>query len=165
MVRMMPTKPIPLFTPLFDVVIDDLGLIPAAVFGRIRRYAQMKDKTCSASVDKIGKQIGISGRSVMRWLKVLCDKGYLDDLSPDRRNKPHIYRVTDMLDAMTLCQIGTTQSHSRYDRESVEETLKRHPKKEEKKERPKPIFHLGLAEAIPLDPDVPQLPAEIVHYD
>lgn len=82
------------FTPIIDSIVTDLGLMPAVVFGRIWRYCQMDDKVCKASLEKISEGIGVDRATVMRHAKSLCDAGYLKDLTPELKNRPHIYADT-----------------------------------------------------------------------
>lgn len=82
------------FTPVIDSIVEDLGLMSAVVFGRIWRYCQMDDKVCKASLEKIGEGIGVDRATAMRHAKELCDAGYLKDLTPDLRNRPHVYADT-----------------------------------------------------------------------
>lgn len=79
------------FTPVIDALVTELGLMTAVVFGRVWRYCQMEDQVCKASLEKIGESIGVDRVTVMRHIKQLCDGGYLKDLTPDLRNRPHIY--------------------------------------------------------------------------
>ncbi len=130
------------FTPLFDSLVDQLGLITAAVFGRVWRYCQMEDGVCKASMQTIGEGIGLNMRTAIRHVDVLVAAGYLKDMTPELRNKPHVYADTGKIkmrlvleSAMTESHTAMTESHSRYDREShpamteshlkrVQETLK-----------------------------------------
>jgi len=82
------------FTPLMDIVVQEVGLISAAVFGRMWRYCQMKDGVCKASLDRIASEIGMSRKTVQRHAKALCEAGYLQDRTPGLRNEPHIYADT-----------------------------------------------------------------------
>ncbi len=112
------------FTPVIDVVVKDVGLVQAAVFGAVWRYCQMKDRTCTASLEKIGGRVELSSRTVLRHIKELCDRGYLTDLTPGLRNQPHTYADTGRAALQVVLQagftpdLGATESHSRYDRES-----------------------------------------------
>ena len=121
------------FTPIFDAVVADVGLVGAGVFGRIWRYCQMEDGICRASHDTIAAEVGLSRRTVLRWCRELCEAGYLEDLTPHRRNWPHVYRdtgkvavvahiTTTVTESHTTEPDGVTESHSRCDRESLEET-------------------------------------------
>jgi len=126
------------FTPLIDVLVQELGLVPAGVYGIVWRYCQMKDGVCQASLEHIGKRVGISGKTAKRHIVVLCEAGYLEDMTPDLRHKPHIYRDTGKAQIIGLVEARTesptsekvgqkvgqkvrlarTESPTRYDRES-----------------------------------------------
>ena len=134
------------FTPIFDSVVQDVGLVGATVFGVIWRHCQMSRGVCDASKETLADKCGVSERTVIRWTKELCKAGYLEDLTPDLRNKPHTYRDTgkvrlvaevsavtedhiDPIDGMTESHPAMTESHSsmtesqsHHDRESHEET-------------------------------------------
>lgn len=120
------------FTPIFDAVVQDVGLVGASVYGRIWRYCQGGRHCCDAALETIAKALNISTRTVLRWAKELCEKGYLKDLTPDLRNKPHTYIATNKVhlvveiraevDGVTQSQPGMTESHPDSDRESLEET-------------------------------------------
>lgn len=79
------------FTPVIDVVVKDVGLTAAAVYGTMWRYCQMKDGVCRASMTTIGERLNLERKTVMRHVQTLCEKGYLVDKTPDRRNTPHVY--------------------------------------------------------------------------
>jgi len=123
------------FTPIFDAVVQDVGLVGASVYGRIWRYCQGNRSCCDAAQATIAESLNISTRTVMRWAKDLCDKGYLKDLTPDLRNKPHTYVIASKLrlvvevraecDGVTESPPTMTESHTHYDRKSQEETSNR----------------------------------------
>jgi len=136
------------FTPVIDVIVKDVGLIEAVVYGVVWRYCRMADGVCSASMDKIGRRAGVSGRTALRHIKALCDKGYLIDTTPGVRNRPHVYKDSGKVKIKGLLEAGMaeshtsdagmTESHSWYDRESdqgmTESTLKIPTKTHIKKE-------------------------------
>jgi DNA-binding Lrp family transcriptional regulator len=82
------------FTPVIDDLIEEMGLMSSVVFGRIWRYCQMEDGVCKASLETIGDGIGVDKATVMRHAKELCEAGYLKDLTPELRNRPHVYADT-----------------------------------------------------------------------
>jgi DNA-binding MarR family transcriptional regulator len=82
------------FTPVIDVLAQELGLMRAVVYGAVWRYCQMENRVCTASLEKIAKRASISRSAVKRHIKELCKAGYLKDLTPDLRNHPHIYADT-----------------------------------------------------------------------
>lgn len=102
------------FTPVIDAIVDDLGLMPAVVFGRIWRYCQMEDKECSASLERIAGEIGVSRKTVQRYTKELCEAGYLVDTTPNRRNRPHRYKDAGKV------QLRSKTTARRLDRESYQ---------------------------------------------
>lgn len=139
------------FTPIFDVLAGkEGGIIRAAVFGKVWRYCQMERGVCDASQDKIADELGLSRETVNRQLKALVADGYLEDLTPGRKNHPHRYRDTGKISlsaqvTVTENHTGVTQSHSECDAKSHEET---ETKKETVAARP------AIVAAIPPTADV-----------
>jgi len=86
------------FTPVSDILMDKYGYQSAAIYGSIFRYCQMENKHCEAAIETIGKRVGMTRRTVHRYLKALIDDGYITDLTPDHTHKPHIYICTDKLE-------------------------------------------------------------------
>ena len=82
------------FTPVIDVLVHELGLMPAVAYGAVWRYCQMEDGVCKASMAKIARRIGVDRATVHRHIKALCEAGYLKDLTPGLRNCPHTYADT-----------------------------------------------------------------------
>ncbi len=136
------------FTPLLDVLIEKFGLVTAAIYGVIWRYAQMEDKVCRASLEKIGQRVSVSAKTVERHVKKLCEDDYLNDLTPDIKHKPHIYVITSKAQIKGLMEAkieGQTESLTRSDRESyqgqTESPIKKETNKETKEEKePSPNF-------------------------
>lgn len=126
------------FTPIFDIIAGEYGLITAAVFGRIWRYSQYKG-VCTASHDRIARDIGVERRTVIRHISILAKDGYISDLSPGVRNRPHHYRITQkghdtltitgvtesdttLQTGVTKSDLGVTESDSGCDSKSHEDT-------------------------------------------
>lgn len=109
------------FTPLIDALVDDVGLIQAAVYGKVWRYCQMKDGVCSASQETIAKELKVSRATVLRHLKELCKKGYLRDTTPNVRNRPHVYADTGKAKIMALvtARVGVTESDTSAEEEDI----------------------------------------------
>lgn len=80
------------FTPVFDAVTAKVGPMAALVYGRVWRYCQMADHVCRASQERIAADLGVSRKFVNEQLARLVEAGYLIDLSPEVRNRPHVYR-------------------------------------------------------------------------
>lgn len=136
------TRSIPMqlegFTPIIDQLVEETGLVTAAVYGVVWRYCQMRDQVCTASLDKIAGRLGLSYRTVLRHIKVLCELGYIEDRTPGVRNRPHIYADTGKLAVQGTIKAGLSESHtglsesqSRSVTESHEETLQETTKKQE----------------------------------
>ncbi len=134
------------FTPLFDQLTQLADLHTAAVYGRIWRYEQGKYKKCSAAVKTIAKELGISEKTVERRIKLLEKMELIEDLTPDRRNAPHDYITTGLvditLDGTSESLTGKSQSLtspseslSQTVTESDEDTIKKQVNKQKKKEK------------------------------
>ncbi len=78
------------FTPLIDAVVADAGLTEALVYGMVWRYCRMSDGICRASTTTIGNRLSLSRRTVQRSLTRLVELGYLEDKTPNLKNRPHI---------------------------------------------------------------------------
>lgn len=159
------------WTPLIDILVANHSLVRAAVFGRIWRYCEMSEGECRAPLKKIANRLGISYRTVLRHIKALVDDGYLEDLTPDLRNRPHRYRETgkagirvkieafptrsESPSTMTLSQSAMTESPTGSDSKSHEDTIKKQVKKQVKKKRktrkPDPLFD-AIADVCQCDP-------------
>jgi hypothetical protein len=82
------------FTPILDSMTARYGLVGAAVFGVVWRHANMRNGVCSASQERMAALLGISRITINRWIATLCTDGYLEDTTPDTKNRAHVYRVT-----------------------------------------------------------------------
>ncbi len=80
------------FTPLVDPIIIELGLVSAAVFGRIWRYAN--GGVCYASQKTIGEQLSLDRSTVNKHIQILIEAKYIEDLTPNVKRKVHQYRPT-----------------------------------------------------------------------
>jgi DNA-binding Lrp family transcriptional regulator len=79
------------FTPVIDVILKDVGVMSAVVFGRMWRYCQMKDGVCNASLETIANELSVDRTTVIKHIATLIEHGYLKDHTPDLRNRPHTY--------------------------------------------------------------------------
>jgi len=80
------------FVPVFDVVVSFYeDHITALVFGRRWQYCRMEDGVCRASLSRLAKDLRLDEATIMRHTEKLVKDGYLVDLTPDRRNRPHVY--------------------------------------------------------------------------
>ena len=80
------------FTPLYDLVAAQYGVITAAVYGVVHRHCKMRKGVCNASTRRMAQLLGMDDVTVLRHLHLLVDARCLEDLTPGQRNKPHIYR-------------------------------------------------------------------------
>lgn len=125
------------WTPLIDTIVDSEGIMIASVFGRMWRYCQMEDGVCTASQSTIAKELGVSRMTVFRHISKLCEDKYLEDMTPNIKNKPHIYKDTGkaelriLINAVSKSDSAVTNSDSPTVTNS---SLKRAIKKELNKE-------------------------------
>lgn len=96
------------FTPIIDTVVQDVGLMAAAVFGKVWRYCQMQDGVCKASQERIAEELGITRKTVNNYLSTLVEAGYLIDTTPEALGTPHIYADTGKA-GMAINMIATSQ--------------------------------------------------------
>ncbi len=108
------------FTPVIDVLADELGLVTAAVYGVVWRYCQGRGGVCQASVGTIAGHLGISSRSTIRHLKRLVEYGYLEDLTPDLRYRPHTYADTGRAEILGLVEARVEAREARQVQKSEE---------------------------------------------
>ena len=79
------------FTPVSDELTQRYGIVTAAVYGAIWRYAQMQDGACTASTATIARRLGLSRQTVITHVRLLLDLGLIVDLTPKARYTPHKY--------------------------------------------------------------------------
>lgn len=103
------------FSPVLDSMIEEVGPMAALVYARIYRFCQLERKQCDASLETIADSLNVSRKTVERHLKVLVGRGYVLDLTPDLRHKPHNYTVTGKAELEMEVSIGQTKSPTRSD--------------------------------------------------
>lgn len=129
------------FTPVPDQLIEEFNVTVAAIYGVVWRYCQMEDRVCKASLEKVGARVGMSAKSAERHVSTLVEAGYLTDLTPDVKHKPHEYALTDKLSlygSVVAGEGGQTKSRTkvrqnvspRYDNLSVKDTYKERESRE-----------------------------------
>ena len=120
------------FTPIMDIVTQDVGLTTSVVYGLVWRHCQMQDRVCKKSVPELAEMLEVSPRTVRRHLEKLCKNGYIRDTTPGLRNRPHVYvdtgkvKITGKVEAILSesrydklsrqDNLGMTKSHGRYDK-------------------------------------------------
>lgn len=82
------------WTPVIDNLVKEFGAITALVFGVVWRHCQMRNGVCTASQERLAELVGLSRQSINSHLAKLVDGGYLRDLTPEYRNRPHVYKDT-----------------------------------------------------------------------
>jgi biotin operon repressor len=109
-------------------IINECGGTAALVYGKVWLYAQQRKKVCFASIAKIASELRMSERTVIRHLKTLKDGGYLIDLTPNLRYKPHTYQISGKVKLMqkTELVVDNTDNHPSSDKESASHVTKSH---------------------------------------
>lgn len=79
------------YTPVPDKLVREYDFTTAYAWGKVWRYCRMANGTCTASHETIAKRAGMSRRSLIEKLNVLIEAGYIEDLTPNLKNKPHTY--------------------------------------------------------------------------
>lgn len=128
------------FTPVLDALIENprYGLVGATVFGVVWRYSQMTDGVCRASQETLAQKTGQTRKTVNKYIGWLVDDGYLTDLTPDLKNRPHVYRDSGKV-ALEVKAIelgfsstgvtgGVTQSYSTVTGGVTESDMSKHRK-------------------------------------
>lgn len=159
------------FTPILDKLVDQYGLVTAAIYGAVWRYAQQEDGECYASLQKIADRVGVSRKTAERHIKDLCEGGYLVDLTPDLKHTSHHYAYTGKAaisgtiepeiigetESLTSeDRLGRTESPTRSDRESYLGQTESLTKKQVKKQQER-----GDKSPAPQQPDNQQPKNEI----
>lgn len=80
------------FTPVFDDIARQFGVISAAVYGRIWRYCQGDSGLCTASATTIGSALGLTERCVRGQAHMLVAAGYLQIVAQDK-GRPVTYTL------------------------------------------------------------------------
>lgn len=89
------------FSPAPDILLALSDPYTALVYGKIARFSMMKDRVCKASIGRIAQELGISEDTVHSRIQILKDKRLIEDLTPDLRNVPHKYQLTNRLDKLS----------------------------------------------------------------
>lgn len=83
------------WTPAPDMLTrnERFGFEGAYLWGRLRRLCQIGKGTCVISHEALGKRIGMSRRTVIKYLDRLIEDGYVEDLDAGVKNRAHAYSV------------------------------------------------------------------------
>ena len=114
------------FTPAPDTLVEKYGHTTPTVWGKIWRYSQMADGVCKASILRLASELNLTPNTVAKHVSLLETDGYVKDMTPDVRNKPHIYVDTGKLRikiSLEMAEFGGTQNlSSRYSKIAHEES-------------------------------------------
>jgi len=97
------------FTPLFDEITQQYGIVTAAVYGYIWRKCQMESGHCSASFQTIADELNVSRRTAVTHVKQLVNDGLITDLTPNANRKPHKYLVQEMQQTREINALALVQ--------------------------------------------------------
>ncbi len=103
------------FTPVIDGLVERHGAITALVFGRVWRFCQGRAGVCSASLGTIAGSLHLDRTTVWRHLRRLVKAGYLQDLTPHQRQRPHIYLDTELAQQLAAARAGGEDNASGAD--------------------------------------------------
>ena len=95
------------FTPIFDEVAGELGIVAAAVYGCVWRHTQMRRQVCSASYQTIADLLGVSPRTVQTHIKALQKAGWIERVKAPTPRLPGEY-VCGRLPICTVPQARTS---------------------------------------------------------
>lgn len=110
------------WTPVIDNIVYEYGTITALVFGVVWRHCQMRNGVCSASQDRLAKHVGLSRQSINTHINKLVEGGYLRDLTPELKNRPHVYQDTGK--ASVTVNIDATVNGSDSTIKDIDSTIK-----------------------------------------
>ena len=80
-----------------DVIAQAYSIVTACVYGKIWRYEQLEDGVCRASQLRLSDELNITPKTLRTHIAQLVDGGWIRDITPGLRNRPHIYRTTGKL--------------------------------------------------------------------
>lgn len=94
-----------------DVLVEKYGCVTANVWGGVRRYTQMSKGVCNASIEVVAASVGLSRRTVMDHINLLCKGGYLEDTTPTLKCHPHSYIDTGLVSIESKSKVRYEQKH------------------------------------------------------
>jgi hypothetical protein len=83
------------WTALPDDLAEEIGLIPAIVYSRVVRYCNMSTGKCYASLEAMGKGLGVTRMTVCNTLASLVELGYLQRIDAPHPRTPNTYIPTN----------------------------------------------------------------------
>jgi biotin operon repressor len=89
------------------------GFEGSYLWGRLRRLCQLGKGTYTISHEALGERVGMSRRTVIKYLDRLIEDGYVEDLDSGVKNRAHTYSVKKGEDKiLSGMQISHTESDS-----------------------------------------------------
>lgn len=98
------------YTPLFDDIVKDFGIVGAAVYGYVWRQCQKEKGVCGASFQTIADDLGLGRITVINHMKRLVEAGQIVDTTPHYDRKPHEYLVQEMYQSSTGDVLASTSN-------------------------------------------------------
>lgn len=106
------------WSPIFDTVVQEVGLMTASVYGVIWRHCQMRNGECTASQETLAGKIGITIRSLQRHAEKLIDAGFLSKVTDTGVGTTYSDNEKMNIRVAVYAQEGTTESRTPYVRGS-----------------------------------------------
>jgi DNA-binding Lrp family transcriptional regulator len=83
------------FVPVIDGLTAEMGSLYAAyVYGYIYLHKNA-DGTFDQPLNTIARRSNLSRSTIVKWVRYLCENGYLADLTPDENARAHTYQITE----------------------------------------------------------------------
>jgi hypothetical protein len=89
---------------LIDAIVQDQGLVAAAVYAVIERFARREKGFCYASLATIAKALKVSRKTVQRHLPCLLANGYIQELNPELSGSTREFVTTGRVRIKTRSQ-------------------------------------------------------------
>lgn len=100
------------WTPVIDHLVKEFGITTALVFGVVWRYCQRTNHVCYASQEVLANHVGMTRQALNKHLAVLVKAKYLEDLTPNRTNRPHTYKDTGKANLTAIISATVNQDYS-----------------------------------------------------
>lgn len=113
------------FTPCPDLLVQKYSHTTAMIWGKIWRFCQMPEEVCRAAIQRIADELNLSTNTIAKHISLLESGGYIQDTTPDLRNKPHIYVDTGKMRlkiSLWMAESGTQNLRSETSKTEVEES-------------------------------------------
>ena len=89
------------FTPVIDALVEQYEeIITPAVLGQVWRHYQGEYGRCAANLQAIADELHLNISTALWHVENLVRDGYLKDMTPHLRGRPHVYADTGKFRAM-----------------------------------------------------------------